>query len=413
MAEIATEQAAGENLDPLLKRNESIWGCAESGAMTDRASQLRHGRVAHHASMRRERSQGGSVKAQAMEVFPDVVLDVTISYTRFINQTVLSLPYSNPYYGGGKRDENISNNWVYYGTAHDVHIDLLRACAFGILFSCKELTFLKLSSIFLSIPPNFNGFKKLLELHLFRIEFESGAIESLVSGCPLLEKLKIKSCDGCDYLVISSPSLKVLVLELYDTKSICLKEAKNLIDFTLKTNPTRGLIKSLPKIKKFSLDNWIKESYADIILPPLLTSSFSSLEYLELDDLSLNDEGDFLYFVSVLKSSPRLIELVIRQRLKDVDATQVSDHSKELECRNCFLKLQTVNLHVSTNSQHGMSLIQFILANSPSLKTLNFWCDFELDTPMLLNISKDLLRMERASPKAQVAFLHLKGVVLL
>ncbi|XP_058740349.1 F-box/FBD/LRR-repeat protein At1g13570-like [Vicia villosa] len=315
--------------------------------------------------------------------------------------------------------ENL-NTWIPFMSKDIKHLELLALRSYedetqtsDILFSCKELTFLKLSSIFLSIPPNFNGFKKLLELHLFRIEFESGAIESLVSGCPLLEKLKIKSCDGCDYLVISSPSLKVLVLELYDTKSICLKEAKNLIDFTLKTNPTRGLIKSLPKIKKFSLDNWIKESYADIILPPLLTSSFSSLEYLELDDLSLNDEGDFLYFVSVLKSSPRLIELVIRQRLKDVDAIQVSDHCKELECGNCFLKLQTVNIHVSTNSQHGMSLIQFILANSPSLKTLNFWCDFELDTPMLLNISKDLLRMERASPKAQVAFFHLKGVVLL
>ncbi|KMS65242.1 hypothetical protein BVRB_037960, partial [Beta vulgaris subsp. vulgaris] len=30
------------------------------------------------------------------------------------------------------REEGISNNWFYYGTAHDVHIDLLYASASSI-----------------------------------------------------------------------------------------------------------------------------------------------------------------------------------------------------------------------------------------------------------------------------------------
>ncbi|XP_058749890.1 F-box/FBD/LRR-repeat protein At1g13570-like [Vicia villosa] len=308
--------------------------------------------------------------------------------------------------------ENL-NMWIPFMSKDIKHLELLTLGAPecetqtpDILFSCKELTFLKFSSFYLSIPPNFHGFKKLLELHLYHIEFESSAIESLMSGCPFLEKLNI-DCDGCDYLVISSTSLKVLVLQLFATKSICLKKAKNLIDFTLRVHPTKGFIKSLPKIKKFSLANWIKESYAGIIPPRVLTRSFSSLEYLKWDALCLNDKGDFLYFVSVLKSCPRLIELVINQRYKDVDATQVSDHFKELECQNCCLKLQTVDIHLSVSSQNAISLIQFILENSPSLETLNFWCIYaELDAPMLLNMSKDLLRMERASPKAEVNFDH-------
>lgn len=45
----------------------------------------------------------------------------------------------------------------------------------------------------------------------------------------------------------------------------------------------------------------------------LLTRSFSSLEYLKLDDLNLNDKGDILYLVRVLESAPSLIELVIKQ----------------------------------------------------------------------------------------------------
>jgi hypothetical protein len=56
-----------------------------------------------------------------------------------------------------------------------------------------------------------------------------------------------------------------------------------------------------------------------------------------------------------------------------------------------------------------MSLIQFILANSSSLKTLTFnvYVDYEeLDAPLLLRISQDLLRMKRASQKADIKFLR-------
>ncbi|CAK8543155.1 unnamed protein product [Lathyrus sativus] len=150
-----------------------------------------------------------------------------------------------------------------------------------------------------------------------------------------------------------------------------------------------------------------QNSYADIIPPMLLTSSFSSLEYLKLDDLNLNDKGEILYLVRVLESAPSLIELVIKQSHKDVDTTEMFYCSKELECPSCCLKLQTVDVHFRANSQYTMSLIQFILANSPSLKTLTFYCSYNnLDAVMLLKISKDLLWMERASPKAQVNFRH-------
>ncbi|CAN4085217.1 unnamed protein product [Withania somnifera] len=33
---------------------------------------------------------------------------------------------------GRNREEGISNNWFYYGTTHDVHIDLLCASASSI-----------------------------------------------------------------------------------------------------------------------------------------------------------------------------------------------------------------------------------------------------------------------------------------
>ncbi|KAH0640780.1 hypothetical protein KY285_037366 [Solanum tuberosum] len=45
---------------------------------------------------------------------------------------LLSLPSPSSGYGRRNREEGISNNWFYYGTAHDVHIDLLCASASSI-----------------------------------------------------------------------------------------------------------------------------------------------------------------------------------------------------------------------------------------------------------------------------------------
>ncbi|XP_058749889.1 F-box/FBD/LRR-repeat protein At1g13570-like [Vicia villosa] len=302
------------------------------------------------------------------------------------------------------------NTWIPFMSKDIKHLELLTFRSsenLDILLSCKELTCFKLGSFNLSIPPNFCGFKKLLELHFVHIEFESGAFEIFMSGCPCLEKLSIEDCEGpgCDYLVISSPSLKVLVLKLSYTNSICLKEAKNLIDFTLKGYLAKGFIKILPKIKRFSLDRWEKIIDADVIPSMLLTRSFSSLEYLKLDDLNLNEKEEVFYFVSLLESAPNLTELVIKN-YEYIGATRkVLGHLEELESRSCCLKLQTVKIYIAANSHHVMSLIKFILANSPLLKTLTLYCIYyEVDVPMLLNFFQDLLRLKRASPRAQVNF---------
>ncbi|XLU68083.1 hypothetical protein S245_027136 [Arachis hypogaea] len=46
-----------------------------------------------------------------------------------LHRALLSLPSSSSDYARRDREETISNSWVYYGTAHHVHIDLL--CTFA------------------------------------------------------------------------------------------------------------------------------------------------------------------------------------------------------------------------------------------------------------------------------------------
>ncbi|PNY15856.1 F-box/FBD/LRR-repeat protein [Trifolium pratense] len=251
--------------------------------------------------------------------------------------------------------------------------------------------------------------------HLPYIVF-SCALESLISGCPLLEKLSIEYCHRFEYFHISTPTLKVLSLGFdKNMKSICLKKAQNLSDLTLMANDgwVPGLIKSLPKnIQRFSIGSSFNKKipYADIIPPTLVKSSFNSIKYLKLRAVKFNERGELLYIVSVLKSAPRLVELVI-ESYGHLDITQGSDCSEELDCSSrCLHQLKTVNINIyATSHQHAMSFIQFILANSTSLKTLTFDVRLEsreLGAPMLLSISQHLLLMKRASQSAQVKFIH-------
>jgi hypothetical protein len=105
-----------------------------------------------------------------------------------------------------------------------------------------------------------------------------------------------------------------------------------------------------------------------------------------------------------------LFFVMIQNYFSLVDITKASDPSEELECSSCCLnQLKTVNITIcATSYQHAMSLIRFIVANSTSLKTLTFDVldSQELDAPVLSSISQDLLLMKRASPRAEVRFIH-------
>jgi hypothetical protein len=107
------------------------------------------------------------------------------------------------------------------------------------IFSCQDLTHFRYSGFNLSVPPNFCGLKKLLVLYLDHSSYEFGALQNLISGCPLLEKLSIKLSG--------------------DMKPVCFKKAKNLIDLsiTIDQETVSGLIKSLPKIQKLLIHSYI------------------------------------------------------------------------------------------------------------------------------------------------------------
>ncbi|GAU49556.1 hypothetical protein TSUD_242890 [Trifolium subterraneum] len=209
------------------------------------------------------------------------------------------------------------------------------------VFSCQELTHLLFSGFNVSVPPNFCGLKRLLVLHLQHNTYEFSALETLISGCPLLKELSI---------------------ELFgDIKSICLNKAKNLIDLQLTVNQesVSGLIKSLPNIQR------LIRLLQDIVSP----SHLISLKYLKLEDVNLDERGELLYIVSILKSASNLVELVIESNVIKVE--QEPYQLEELERNSCcFSQLQTVIIRVGTTDfKHAMSLIRRAVEHFTKLAT--------------------------------------------
>jgi len=56
----------------------------------------------------------------------------------------------------------------------------------------------------LSIPPDFYGFKRLIELSLEKVTFDFSALESLIFGCLLLDTLSILFYEGFEYVDFSA-----------------------------------------------------------------------------------------------------------------------------------------------------------------------------------------------------------------
>ncbi|KAK7283801.1 hypothetical protein RIF29_13547 [Crotalaria pallida] len=317
---------------------------------------------------------------------PGIITDILLLHSGPVSKFTLKIPINL------SMEITCLNKWILFLSKRGIE-DLDLACYQdesqkmpSHLFYCQGLKYLKLENF--TLPADFRSFKSLLDLQLLYVEFEFGALERLISSCPILDSLTLGYCYGPDCINISSPTLTVLCIEhLQEIKSICFKKAQNLTDLTLKIEPAA-------------------------INLQLLQDSITSLKYLKylnLDGVNFDEPEDLLFMAALLKSSPNLVELVIM--IYGWAVAPLPNHQRAVDFSNscCLSQLQTVNITVVTASEHALDLTRFLLANSPSLEILTFevlhWLGRK-HYEKLLTISQDLLRLGRASPRAEVKFLY-------
>ncbi|XP_060212201.1 F-box/FBD/LRR-repeat protein At1g13570-like [Lycium barbarum] len=133
------------------------------------------------------------------------------------------------------------DNLIYFLSRNDIqHLSLelqVRADKYKLpssIFTCLQLRNLTLQNCLMSLPPqSFKGFDKLISLALSYVKIPSKFLKSLISSCPLLDKLVLGISESSCVTEINAPMLKYFDFT-GDISCICLKTIPRLSKLSLR-----------------------------------------------------------------------------------------------------------------------------------------------------------------------------------
>lgn len=260
------------------------------------------------------------------------------------------------------------------------------------LFSCEQLGYLSLRSCVFKSPPEFKGFSRLLKLVLYRVVVASDTLSSLISSCPLLEKLSLKRSFSSDCLEVYASNLRFLVYEIYGS-SICLKNTAKLARVSIcfmgiinvegithaETSKLVTLFVSLP-VSEFLLLEYHTIRYMSAGgVPKRFPTTLNNLKALKLS-ICFEEVNEISVILCLIRSSPYLEKItIVVQRSETAD---VIDHVLQLlEMQDwsdvSFNQLQVVELGNLSGTQSELKIIELLLAISPVLETMFIQTDSE------------------------------------
>ncbi|EEF47643.1 ubiquitin-protein ligase, putative [Ricinus communis] len=289
------------------------------------------------------------------------------------------------------------------------------------LFNCKKLTRLELTRCEFDPPPNFKGFLCLKSLNLYQVLVAPEAIESLISGCPLLESLSLSYFDSL-VLNVRAPNLKYLCLE-GEFKDICLENTPLLVAMSIAMYMTEDIAEhfeqssscnfikflgGVPRLERLIGHIYFTKYLSIGDYPGRHPITYSCLKVIELYQVSFEDMKEIHVVLRLITNSPNLKELQISGSSNTLAAVEAPDLDFWLkECpRNCtFEKLGVVKLTDMSGVPQEMEFIKFLLANSPVLEMMSITpCVYVMDGRV--NMLVELLKFRRSSAQAEILFIQ-------
>ncbi|CAL5396304.1 unnamed protein product [Camellia sinensis] len=227
---------------------------------------------------------------------------------------------------------------------------------------------LRLRSCVFKSPPEVKGFSKLLELVLYEVVVTADILSSLISNCPLLENLSLKSSGKTSKLVTlfgSLPVIEFLQLE-YDT--------------------VRDVISGVPK---------------------RLPTSLNNLKTLKLFFVCFEEVNEISVILCLIRSSPNLEKITIVA--SSTETADVIDPVLELlEMKDwsgvSLNQLQVVQLGGLYGTQSELKFIKLLLAILPVLETMFIQTDTEKVADEGLRILNEVTQFPHLSPQAEIEF---------
>nr|XP_017236162.1 PREDICTED: F-box/FBD/LRR-repeat protein At1g13570-like isoform X1 [Daucus carota subsp. sativus] len=260
-------------------------------------------------------------------------------------------------------------------------IDLLNPLlpAPSAIFFCQQLISLTLCGFELKPPRTFQGFPCLKYLNLEFDAVTTEVVESLISGCPLLEKLKFLNVDHLAFTV-RGPNLKHLILE-GDFKYINLEHAPLLVAISVEINT--------------------EVSGSNILLKVPVT--YHCLKFIELKGVNFKGMNEVLYVLHLILQSPNLQELQVSAATRWTFFKAYNMDFWERECPTdfTFKHLKIVKMS-GVSHKKDMDFIKFVLRSSPVLEVMRVSYDEYLDYRKRTVMEYDVLHSKRASPTVNI-----------
>ncbi|GLJ07208.1 hypothetical protein SUGI_0061620 [Cryptomeria japonica] len=133
---------------------------------------------------------------------------------------------------------NVKHLTLFDCNTHDALKEMLPPA----LFSCTHLVTLRLRNYFLtSFPINFIGFPHLITCELRDVQLTDGFLVSLISLCPLLQKLEAIRHAGLDNAAIFSSTIEHLYLESVKSLSVNCPKLKILSGYRIENLSVNGV----------------------------------------------------------------------------------------------------------------------------------------------------------------------------
>ncbi|AES58928.2 F-box/RNI/FBD-like domain protein [Medicago truncatula] len=224
------------------------------------------------------------------------------------------------------------DRWIFHLTRRSIK-ELVLGLSIGqsykipwCLFSCQSLHYLTLFSCLLKPPSMIEGLKNLKSLYLVKVTISQDAFESLISSCPLLEKLMLAEFDGFTQINIHAPNLNGLgiVGKFEDISfentyllnyvivdlSLCLNSESNHSRLQGSSSNLLNFFAHIHHIYKLDIRGYFFKYLAAGVVPVKLPTPCINLTYLWLS-INFYDLKEISTALCVFRSSPNLKELNI------------------------------------------------------------------------------------------------------
>ncbi|XXG44262.1 hypothetical protein AAC387_Pa01g4115 [Persea americana] len=286
------------------------------------------------------------------------------------------------------------------------------------VFNCQQLCHLELINCILKVPPTFKGFHNLLVLDLISVSISAEAIACLISKCPLLETLKLRS-ETCPAFHIQAPNLRYLELDgLFRYLSIgsCPHLANMSLDYWMRPDYSDytylegsdflQFIECSLAIERLALKGSVLEFLCDGSIPKKLCATYDHLKCLEFD-IRLNSD-EILVILCILRSAPNLEELKIGYFAPDQTRFVLSEEDGEFW--GAVTQFDCLLSHLRTVEIFGLAMlldlefIGCILSNAPVLETMKVYTNENVEDEEVPRLLDELLRFQRAST-AEIKYL--------